>query len=483
MPIKSCLSLTDSCDKIPLEPIGRWRGDFLRGCLNVIAVTSDPAHVERGSQGHLDLTELIGVPLPPSVSFVTGYEGFPAYSFGPNANVGRLTRTFAPDPFFRDFAVIVTARPTAAGGVLFAITDAFQRVVYLGLALSPVEDGTQRIRLLYTEPEGQEEEASFKVPSLADRWSRFTLTVQDDEVRLYMDCEEFHSVSVRRSSRPLSFEPGSGVFVGNAGATGLGKYEGSIQQLVIKPDPRAAEEQCEEDDPYASGDASGDDIPDDRETLDEVKKRVMDIVSSRLEDALSVPPHRKRGPIRDGSWCGGEELNVCSRVRGRKESGELRAPQAPLAPQGTEAPAQAGPGPSALRGPRGHPGPQEPQGGTATLVKREELGTVDREECQDSQDWRENPESKEKRVTGVWGSPDLLGPLDSQAPPAQPGSRVPLDLLAPQGSRAPRGPEDPRSCPPQAPRDPPVPRGETGRKASLADPASRALMVGGGMMD
>ncbi|KAG5841755.1 hypothetical protein ANANG_G00170190 [Anguilla anguilla] len=202
---------------------------------------------ERGSKGHLDLTELIGVPLPPSVSFVTGYEGFPAYSFGPDANIGRLTKTFAPDPFFRDFAIIVTARPTARGGVLFAVTDAFQRAVYLGLALSP----TAR--------------------------------------RLYMDCEEYHSVPVRRSARRLRFEPGSGIFVGNAGATGLRKFEGSIQQLVIKPDPRAAEEQCEEDDPYASGDASGDDVPDDRETLDEVKKRVLDLVSSRLEDALSVP--------------------------------------------------------------------------------------------------------------------------------------------------------------------------------------------------
>jgi len=28
--------------------------------------------------------------------------------------------------------------------------------------------------------------------------------------------------------------------------------QGSIQQLVIKPDPRAAEEQCEEDDPSVS---------------------------------------------------------------------------------------------------------------------------------------------------------------------------------------------------------------------------------------
>lgn len=84
---------------------------------------------ERGSQGDLDLTELIGVPLPPSVSFVTGFEGYPAYSFGPDANVGRLTKSFIPDPFYNDFALTVTAKPTTRrGGVLFAITDAYQKV-------------------------------------------------------------------------------------------------------------------------------------------------------------------------------------------------------------------------------------------------------------------------------------------------------------------------------------------------------------------
>lgn len=77
----------------------------------------------------MDLTELIGVPLPPSVSFVTGFEGYPAYSFGPDANVGRLAKFFIPDPFYYDFAVTVTAKPTTRrGGMLFAITDAYQKV-------------------------------------------------------------------------------------------------------------------------------------------------------------------------------------------------------------------------------------------------------------------------------------------------------------------------------------------------------------------
>ncbi|KAI5106532.1 collagen alpha-1(XVIII) chain, partial [Silurus meridionalis] len=168
----------------------------------------------------LDLTELIGVPLPPSVSFITGFEGFPAYSFGPDANVGRLTRSFIPDPFFHDFAIIVTAKPTTRhGGVLFAITDALQKIVHLGVALAPVEDGSQRVVLYYTEPgtARTQEAASFKMGDLTGHWARFTLAVQGDEVKLYMDCEEHHRVAFHRSQKGLTFEPSSGIFVGNAG--------------------------------------------------------------------------------------------------------------------------------------------------------------------------------------------------------------------------------------------------------------------------
>lgn len=182
---------------------------------------------ERGSKSHLDLTELIGVPLPPSVSFISGYEGFPAYNFGPDANIGRLAKTFVPDPFFRDFAIIVTINATSVqGGVLFAITDAQQRVVQLGLGLTPVEDKTQSVVLYYSSPGSSRTQpvASFKVPEMYRKWTRFTLAVQDQEVRLYMDCEEFHAAAFHRGPEPLSFEASSGIFVGNAGSTGLEKF-------------------------------------------------------------------------------------------------------------------------------------------------------------------------------------------------------------------------------------------------------------------
>ncbi|XP_076018225.1 collagen, type XV, alpha 1b [Genypterus blacodes] len=235
---------------------------------------------DRGSGGHLDLTELIGVPLPPSVSFAPGFEGFPAYSFGDDANIGRLTRTFVPGTFYRDFAIIVTVRPsTPRGGVLFAFTDARQKVVELGLALTPVRGGIQSILLYYTDREQSSHShkaAAFTVPDMTDQWTRFTVVVEDEEARLYMDCGEADRKKFQRRPESLTFSHNSGIFVANAGSTGLDRFVGSIQQLVIKDDPRAAEEQCEDDDPYASGFASGDDGLDDRETDEELMKSLQD---------------------------------------------------------------------------------------------------------------------------------------------------------------------------------------------------------------
>lgn len=197
------------------------------------------------SQDHLDLTELIGVPLPSSVSFVTGYGGFPAYSFGPGANVGRPARTLLPPTFFSDFAIGVAVKPNSAqGGVLFAITDAFQKVIYLGLRLSAVEDGHQRVILYYTEPGSHvsREAAAFSVPVMTNRWNRFAVIVQGEEVALFMDCEEHGQVLFQRSSRPLTFESSAGIFVGSAGATGLERFTVSFSPLPA--DQRSLDLDC-----------------------------------------------------------------------------------------------------------------------------------------------------------------------------------------------------------------------------------------------
>lgn len=61
----------------------------------------------------------------------------------------------------------------------------FFKIVHLGIALSEVEDGSQRVIFYYTDPGtrgGTQEAASFKMGDLTGRWARFTLTVQGAEV-------------------------------------------------------------------------------------------------------------------------------------------------------------------------------------------------------------------------------------------------------------------------------------------------------------
>ncbi|XP_016107033.1 collagen alpha-1(XV) chain-like [Sinocyclocheilus grahami] len=210
---------------------------FLTVCFCSPGIAFQHSESERDSSAQLDLTELIGVPLPPSVSFVTGLEGFPAYRFGPDANVGRLTRSFIPDPFYHDFSIVVTARPSSRhGGVLFAVTDALQKIIHLGVSLAPVEDGSQRVVMYYTEPGAAhtQEAASFKMGDLTGRWARFTLAVQGEEVKLYMDCEEQHRVAFRRSPDPLTFQPSSGIFIGSAGGTRLERFLCAIEEPVVQ---------------------------------------------------------------------------------------------------------------------------------------------------------------------------------------------------------------------------------------------------------
>lgn len=69
---------------------------------------------------------------------------------------------------------------TQKGGVLFAITDAHQKVVELGLALTPVHGGLQSILLYYTDAgkaSHSHKAAAFSVPDMTDQWTRFTVSV------------------------------------------------------------------------------------------------------------------------------------------------------------------------------------------------------------------------------------------------------------------------------------------------------------------
>ncbi|PKU32173.1 collagen alpha-1 chain [Limosa lapponica baueri] len=198
----------------------------------------------------VSLLELIGDPPPEEILKIYGPDNNPGYVFGPNANTGQVARYHLPSPFYRDFSILFHIQPTTPrAGVLFAITDSSQSIIYVGIKLSELRAGKQQIIFYYTEPGSPSSyaAATFTVPTLLNQWTRFAISVEEDEVVLYLDCEEHERVRFERSPDEMELEDGSGLFVAQAGGADPDKYQGVIADLKLRGDPRAAERQCEEE--------------------------------------------------------------------------------------------------------------------------------------------------------------------------------------------------------------------------------------------
>ena len=59
------------------------------------------------------------------------------------------------------------------------------------------------------------------------------MAVEYDEVRLYMDCGEAERTTFQRTADKLSFSHNSGIFVANAGSTGLHRFLVSAEEDEI----------------------------------------------------------------------------------------------------------------------------------------------------------------------------------------------------------------------------------------------------------
>uniref|UniRef100_A0A8D0GYH3 Collagen type XVIII alpha 1 chain n=1 Tax=Sphenodon punctatus TaxID=8508 RepID=A0A8D0GYH3_SPHPU len=181
----------------------------------------------------VSLLQLIGDPPPEQITKVYSPDNSPGYVFGLDANTGQVARYHLPSPFYRDFSLLFHVQPTSdKAGVLFAITDATQAIIYVGVKLSEVKDGKQHIIFYYTEPGSQSSYAAavFSVPSLVNQWTRFAISVEDEEVVLFMDCEEFERYRFERSPDEMELEDGSGLFVAQAGGADPDKYQVSMPE-------------------------------------------------------------------------------------------------------------------------------------------------------------------------------------------------------------------------------------------------------------
>ncbi|TNN61895.1 Collagen alpha-1(XVIII) chain [Liparis tanakae] len=212
----------------------------------------------------VSLEQLVGDPPPSTITRVYGPDYRSSYVFGPESNTGQLARAHLPSPFYRDFALSFHLKPTTErGGVVFSVTDAAQKIMYVAVKLSAVQGGNQNVILYYTEPGSQAsyEAARFPVPSMVDTWTRFSIAVRDDVVKFYLNCDTEPQVArLERSPDEMELQTGAGVFVGQAGGADPDKFLGAIGELRVVGDPRAARTHCEDDDDdsdMASGEGSG----------------------------------------------------------------------------------------------------------------------------------------------------------------------------------------------------------------------------------
>lgn len=173
--------------------------------------------------------ELIGDPPPDEIPKVEGPNNNPGYLFGPDANTGQLAHAHFPGSFYRNFALIFNVKPTSdSGGIIFSITDPSQEIIHVGVGLSAVRGDKQDVIFYYTEPgsEQSREAARFHVPSMTNTWNWFAISVKEDKVMLYLNCDgETEVKSIERSADNLELERAAGVFVGRTGGSKPLKFE------------------------------------------------------------------------------------------------------------------------------------------------------------------------------------------------------------------------------------------------------------------
>lgn len=172
------------------------------------------------------LAQLISHPYPDGVT--KSYEPDAGFVFDQNSKTGQLARMYLPTSFYRDFSLLFNLKPTSTkAGVIFSITDSNQKIMYVGVKLTAVKDGKQNIVVFYTEPDSQDsyEAASFTVPSLVNYWTRFSISMVNDQITLYPSCDSEPQVRpFERSPDEMELDNGAGIFVGQAGGADEDKF-------------------------------------------------------------------------------------------------------------------------------------------------------------------------------------------------------------------------------------------------------------------
>lgn len=166
-----------------------------------------------------------------------GSDGFPAFGFRVGSDVKMPGRVILPEKLFPEFSILIRAKPRSHnGGYIFAVTNSYENVVQLGVRLSRTTNSMTTISLIYTEPGELTTNfiANFTVNSFVNDWTRIALRVNEDNVTLFLNCQESAAVEVKRQTLELEFEPASTLYIAKAGSRIQDYYEVSIVYNIVR---------------------------------------------------------------------------------------------------------------------------------------------------------------------------------------------------------------------------------------------------------
>ncbi|KAI1715979.1 collagen alpha-1(XVIII) chain [Ditylenchus destructor] len=177
----------------------------------------------------------------PRVFRTKGLDGLPAVGIKRGVEIVVPYRIYLPRKFYRNFAILASVKPADnLGGYLFAVLNAFDTVVDLGLLLQPAGGSQTNITLLYTDSQAESESkvlASFLVPSFINQWTQIAVEVNENTVALYFRCMRFATRQVSRRPLQLQLDDASKLYVANAGPIIGGGFESlsAIQSDQFSP--------------------------------------------------------------------------------------------------------------------------------------------------------------------------------------------------------------------------------------------------------
>ncbi|KAL8624172.1 hypothetical protein ACOMHN_020222 [Nucella lapillus] len=215
----------------------------------------------------VDLLSVIGIPEDTrvGVTYTAGLDGYPTFLITSQAFIREPAVLFFRQPLVSEFAVTLTIQPyRAEGGFVFAVVNPYQTIIALGVQISQYDSTRQSVALYFTPntriAEQSQVIANFTVPTMVRRWNKVSFKVLRDRVVLYYNCREYDQDRWRSPVDSLDFEPGSSLYIGQAGPNfqrAVRNFEGGIQELKVTTNPLDAEDDdCDFDEISGSGSGS-----------------------------------------------------------------------------------------------------------------------------------------------------------------------------------------------------------------------------------